>query len=53
MEKTYTVHDVIEAECNLEPLVCIYCGANEVTYHPHVGDGYCAMCGRWQSNEAA
>jgi hypothetical protein len=46
----YTVHDVIKAEHNLEPIVCLYCGSNEVTFHQYVcnGDAYCADCGKWQ-----
>lgn len=47
--KFYTVQDVINAEINLEPLRCIHCGhVGEVTFHQYLGDGYCAMCGRWQ-----
>lgn len=45
---TFTVHDVISAECNLEPLICLFCGYDEVTFFQYVGDAYCANCGRWQ-----
>ena len=44
----FTVHDVIEAECNLEPIVCFNCGSLEVTFNQRIGDGYCGDCGEWQ-----
>ncbi len=48
-EKHYDVQDVIDAECNLEPLKCRHCGhVGEVTYYDYAGDGYCGVCGRWQ-----
>jgi hypothetical protein len=47
----YTVHDVIRAGCNLEPLECLHCGhVGEVTFNQFVGDAYCGWCGQWQLN---
>lgn|GEM_PF-7000269 len=43
-----TIYDILEAGYNLEPLVCLFCGSEEVTYHQYIGDAYCASCGRWQ-----
>lgn len=52
--KSYTVQDVINAECTLEPLRCIHCGhVGEVTFFQYLGDGHCAMCGKWQIEEEA
>ena len=51
--KTYNIHDVVQAEYTLEPLVCLYCGSEEVAYHPGIGDAHCADCGRWQLEEEA
>tara|TARA_R100001463_G_scaffold15141_7_gene39627 strand:- start:14681 stop:14866 length:186 start_codon:yes stop_codon:yes gene_type:complete len=48
---TYTIKDVQEAECNLEPLNCLHCDSTEVTYHQYIGDGYCSDCGEWQTLE--
>lgn len=48
-KKTHDVQDVIDAEVNLEPMKCRYCGSNEVTFDQNVGDAYCANCGRWQN----
>ena len=48
MAKTYGVQDVIDAECNLEPLKCRHCGSLEVTYNQYIGDAHCAYCGKWQ-----
>ena len=47
-KKAYTVHDVIAAECTLEPIVCLSCGSHEVTFYQYVGDAQCAECGEWQ-----
>ena len=48
-KKTYTVQDVIMAECTLEPLQCVKCGAvGEVVYNQYIGDGSCQVCGEWQ-----
>src|SRR3989442_4500513 len=41
----YTVADVQAAEFTLEPLTCIFCGSQEVTYLQYIGDGQCATCG--------
>ncbi len=50
--KKYTVHDVIRAECSLEPLVCVFCGSEEVTFNQYIGDGSCGTCGKWQIGDA-
>lgn len=47
-DKTFTVQDVLLAQCTLEPLHCFHCEVPEVTFHPYVGDAFCAACGRWQ-----
>ena len=49
--KSYTVDDIIHAECELTPLRCILCGSYEVTCHQYIGDAYCANCGNWQKGE--
>jgi len=46
--KTYTVEDVIQAECTLEPIKCKKCGGTNVTFHQYIEDAYCADCGTWQ-----
>ena len=47
--RSYTVHEVIAAECTLEPLRCIHCGnVGEVTFLQSPGDAHCAVCGKWQ-----
>lgn len=46
--QTFTVHDIIAAEYNLEPLRCLHCGSLEVVFNQAVMDAYCADCGRWQ-----
>jgi hypothetical protein len=52
-EKTYTVYDVIRAEYTLEPLKCIHCDSTEaIEYAQYIGDAYCAVCGKWQLEEA-
>jgi hypothetical protein len=51
-QKVYTVEDVINAGCMLEPLKCVKCGyVGEVTYLQYVGDGQCGVCGAWQIGE--
>lgn len=46
---TFTIHDILQAEINLAPLICLHCNEiGEVTYHPEVQDAYCEMCGNWQ-----
>ncbi len=47
----FTVHDVIAAGYTLEPLVCLHCGYEGITYLQYVGDAYCANCGEWQLEE--
>lgn len=47
-QRLYSVHDVINAQINLEPLTCLSCGSTEVTYHQYVGDAHCSDCGEWQ-----
>ena len=49
MKDKYTTQDVINAECNLNPIECYYCKSLEVTFHQYIGDGYCAECGEWQN----
>lgn len=52
-EKSYTVFDVIRAECTLEPMICLHCGiVGETTYYATTGDACCEACGRWQLDEA-
>ena len=46
--KGYNVEDVLRAECNLEPLICKFCGSDAVIFNQYVGDGCCEKCGRWQ-----
>ena len=47
----YTVADVQAAHITIEPLLCIFCGAQEVIYLQYIGDGQCATCGKWQTVE--
>jgi len=50
--KSYTVFDVIKAECTLEPMKCIHCnGIGFTTYHQYVRDAYCENCDKWQLEE--
>ena len=49
--KKYFVEDILEAEFNLEPLICKFCERNNVIFHQYIGDGYCECCGRWQLEE--
>lgn len=46
---TYTVADVQAAHITLEPLTCIFCELQEVTYLQYIGDGQCGKCGKWQT----
>ena len=48
MEKTYTVYDILNAECNLEPMICLNCGGKELTFNQGIGDACCGDCGEWQ-----
>ena len=51
-KKIYDVQDVINAEFNLHPLKCRHCGCvGETTYHQHVGDALCEVCGKWQLDD--
>lgn len=48
-KEVFTVHDIIEAGFNLEPLKCLHCNhVGEVIWDQYVVDGYCQSCGRWQ-----
>jgi len=47
----YTIDDILNAECTLEPMVCKYCGSNEVVFLQYVGDATCQSCGKWQSEK--
>ena len=49
--KEYTVYDVMATEYNLEPMVCLYCGSNEVAYYQYQHDAHCESCGEWQLPE--
>ena len=44
----YTVEDVLHAECNLEPLICKFCGSDSVIFYQYIGDACCEACGKWQ-----
>ncbi len=47
--KNYSVVDVINAGCNLEPIRCVKCEyIGEVTFNQYTKDAYCAICGTWQ-----
>ena len=51
-EKTYTIHDVLAAECDLQPMKCIHCGYVGMTnYFQYIGDAHCEICGKWQLDE--
>ena len=52
-KQVYDVQDVINAEYNLEPLKCRFCGSLEVTYNLYIGDAHCAECGEWQLEDEA
>ncbi|AXK43999.1 hypothetical protein DVR09_16225 (plasmid) [Erythrobacter aureus] len=48
-----TVHTVLAAGCNLEPIECIHCGDDEnVTFNQGIGDAHCATCGEWQLEDS-
>ena len=44
----HTIFDVIEAQCTLEPIVCVHCGSTEVTFNQQLVNGQCADCGKDQ-----
>jgi len=46
---SYTINDVLQAGCNLEPLHCLNCGSLEVIFDQGVGDAICQDCCAWQS----
>ena len=48
MKVLFDIQDVIDAGCNLAPIVCRYCGSYEVTFLQYVGDAQCGNCGEWQ-----
>lgn len=48
-KEKYYLEDIIESECNLEPLHCKECDSDEVMYHQYIGDAHCENCGQWQS----
>lgn len=50
-QAVYTVFEIINAECNLEPIECLFCNSVEVEYHQYIGDAYCSHCGTWQLEE--
>ena len=47
-QKKYFVNDVINAGHNIEPLTCLNCNSQEVTFNQHLNDAYCSECGTWQ-----
>lgn len=48
-QTTYTVQDILQAHCNLEPLRCVHCNhVGEVVFSSLVNDGRCQVCGVWQ-----
>ena len=52
MKEYYDIQDIINAECNLEPIKCRYCShIGEVTYYQYLNNAHCAKCGRWQLDE--
>ena len=48
----YNVFDVHNAQFNLEPLECLFCGSEEVVYIQSVKDAVCECCGKWQIGES-
>ncbi len=48
MKEQYTVYDMINAGCTLEPIVCLFCKSQEVMFDQYVGDALCTNCGEWQ-----
>jgi len=47
----FSVDEVREVECTLEPMKCLHCESLEVTFNQLVNDAYCSECGEWQSGE--
>ena len=50
MTKTYTIKQIKQAECNLEPLKCPACGKHENTVYNQYGQfASCMDCGKeWE-----
>lgn len=44
----YTVEQVIAAGYTLEPMVCKFCGSNNLYYNQGLHDALCEDCGLWQ-----
>lgn len=47
-QRKYFINDVIKAGYNIEPLTCLNCNSQEVTFNQHLNDAYCSECGTWQ-----
>ena len=47
-QRKYFVNDVINSGHNIEPLTCLNCSGQEVTFNQHLNDAYCSECGTWQ-----
>ena len=47
-QRKYFINDVINSGYNIEPLTCLNCNSQEVTFHQYIGDAYCSECGTWQ-----
>jgi len=47
----YTIEDVWEAGCTLEPLACLDCGSTEVVFNQYLNDASCQSCGKWQKED--
>lgn len=50
--KTYSIEEVLQAECTLEPMACKFCGSMEVTFLQYLNDASCGTCGKWQIEDA-
>ena len=48
-QRKYFVEDVINSGYNIEPLTCLNCSSQEVTFNQHLNDAYCSECGTWQT----
>ena len=47
-QRKYFINDVLKAGYNIEPLTCLNCSSQEVTFNQHLNDAYCSECGTWQ-----
>jgi hypothetical protein len=47
--RLYTVYDLRNARCQLNPMVCVHCKSLELWYDQYQGDAKCSVCGRWQT----